>query len=87
MAETSTARLQIMLQGYERQLLAARRVAHLRVRTRLAEGLEPDDPDPAIRRRLFVEKTARELYETLVFAGNRNPVTEDIRAEFGKLLG
>jgi hypothetical protein len=76
-----------MLQRYEQQLLSARRLARLRVRRRLAEGLAPEEPDPSIRRRLFVEKTARELYETLVFTGSENPVIEDIRAAFGKLLG
>ncbi|MDR3358548.1 MAG: hypothetical protein LBN96_06830 [Desulfovibrio sp.] len=87
MAATSTARLRTMLQRYEQQLLSARRLARLRVRRRLAEGLDPEAPDPSITRRLFVEKTARELYETLVFTGGENPVIEDIRAEFGKLLG
>jgi hypothetical protein len=76
-----------MLQSYEQQLLSARRLARLRVRRRLAEGLAPEDPDPSIKRRLFVEKAARELYEILVFTGSENPVIEDIRAEFGKLLG
>ncbi|MDR1660354.1 MAG: hypothetical protein LBR94_08495 [Desulfovibrio sp.] len=87
MAVTSTTRLRIMLREYEQQLLSARRLARLRVRRRLAEGLDPEDPDPSIKRRLFVEKTARELYETLIFTSSENPVIEDIRAEFGKLLG
>ena len=87
MAVTSTAQMRVMLQRYEQQLLSARRLARLRVRRRLVEGLDPEDPDPSIKRRLFVEKTARELYETLVFTGSENPVIEDIRTEFGKLLG
>jgi hypothetical protein len=87
MSETSTARLRIMLQGYEQQMLAARRLARLRVNLRMHEGLKPEDPDPAIKRRLFVEKTARELYETLVFTGGSEPVVESVKAEFGKLFG
>jgi hypothetical protein len=76
-----------MLQGYERQLLSARRLARLRVRVRTAEGQPPEDPDPSVKRRLFVEKAARELYETLVFTGGRNPVAESIRTEFGRQFG
>jgi hypothetical protein len=76
-----------MLQGYEQQLLSARRLARLRVRMRLAEGMAPEDPDPSIKRRLFVEKTAQELYETLLFTGSSKPVMEEIRAQFGKLYG
>ena len=87
MAESAITRLRIMLQGYERQLLSARRLARFCAQGRLAEGFEPEDPDPSIKRRLFVEKTARELYDTLCFTGSQNPIVEDVRTEFGKRLG
>ena len=87
MADANSAKLRIMLQGYEQQLLAARRLARFRVRMRLAHGDAPDDPDPAAHRHACVEKVARELYETLLFTGSDNPVVEDIRLELGKVVG
>lgn len=78
--------MRIMLQSYEQQLLAARRLARFRVKRRLAEGERPQDPDPSINRRAFVEKVARELYETLIFTGSSNPVVEEIRAELSNAL-
>ena len=87
MAEPITLQIRMMLQGYEQQLLAARRLARFRVRRRAAMSLITDDPDPAIRRNDFVEKVARELYESLVFTGSDNPVVEDIRREISDRLG
>ena len=81
MADTTTAQMRIMLQGYEQQLLAARRLARFRVRRRLAEGLEPQDPDPSVKRRAYVEKVAQELFDSLIFTGSDNPVVEEIRRE------
>ena len=72
MADTTTAQMRIMLQGYEQQLLAARRLARFRVRRRLAEGLEPQDPDPSVKRRAYVEKVAQELFDSLIFTGSDN---------------
>ena len=87
MADATMARMRIMLQGYEQQLLAARRLARFRVNRRLAAGEEPNDPDPSVNRRIRVEKVARELYETLIYTGSDNPVVEDIRQELGKEVG
>ncbi len=87
MAETSTTQMRIMLQSYEQQLLAARRLARFRVRRRLAEGQEPHDPDPSIKRRGYVEKVAQELYDSLIFTGSDNPVVEEIRQELGRAVG
>ena len=87
MADATAAQLRIMLQGYEQQLLAARRLARLRARRRLAEGDTPQDPDPSINRHAMVEKVARELYEALLFTGSDNPVVEDIRQELGREVG
>lgn len=87
MADATAARMRIMLQGYEQQLLAARRLARLKVRRKLAAGENPAEPDPAAKRHVFVEKVARELYEMLLFTGSDNPVVEDIRQELGQELG
>ncbi|QCC86495.1 hypothetical protein DDIC_11540 [Desulfovibrio desulfuricans] len=87
MADATAAQLRIMLQGYEQQLLAARRLARLRMRRRTAAGEDPNDPDASVRRRLMVEKVARELYETLLYTGSDNPVVEEIRQELGNEVG
>lgn len=87
MADATMARMRIMLQGYEQQLLAARRLARFKVRRRLAEGEDPNDPDPSIKRREMVEKVARELYDTLIYTGSDNPVVEEIRQELGREAG
>ena len=87
MADATSAQLRMMLQGYEQQLLAARRLARFRVRRKLAEGLDPAEPDPSVKRRAFVENVARELYETLIYTGSDNPVVEDIRRELGREVG
>ncbi len=87
MDEQGSLQKRMMLQGYEQQLLAARRLARFRVRRRVAMGLIPDDPDPSIKRNDFVEKVARELYESLIFTGSDNPIVEDIRREISDRLG
>lgn len=87
MADMHTLQMRIMFQCYEQQLLAARRLARFRVKRRLAEGLKPQDPDPSVNRRVFVEKVARELYDTLIFTGSSNPVVEEIRAELSEAVG
>ncbi len=87
MSETQNLQTRMMLKGYEQQLLAARRLARFRVRKRLAEGQNPDDPDPDAMRHVFVEKVAKELYESLIFTGTENPVAEEIRNELGEKLG
>lgn len=87
MADATSAQLRMMLQGYEQQLLAARRLARLRMRRRVAEGDDPGDPDPSASRHIMVEKVARELYETLLYTGSDNPVVEEIRQELGREVG
>ena len=87
MTDANNLRLRMMMQSYEQQLLAARRLARFRVKRRLALGEAPEDPDPAIKRREYVEKVAQELYDTLIFTGSENPVVEEIRQELGKAVG
>lgn len=87
MEESTTPQLRSMLRGYEQQLLTARRLARLRVKVRLAAGESPQDPDPEIKRRAYVEQVARELYESLIYTGSDNPMVEEIRRELGKSVG
>jgi len=48
MADVTAAQVRMMLQGYEQQLLAARRLARLRMRRRVVAGDDPNDPDPSV---------------------------------------
>lgn len=87
MADLSTSQQRAMLRSYEQQLLAARRLARFRVRRRLAQGEEPNDPDPNIKRRAYVEQVAQELYDILIFTGSDNPMVEEIRQELSDAVG
>lgn len=77
----------IMLQTYEQNLINARRLARYKVRKRLEAGLSPDDPDPSQKRRVFATKIAQELYDSLLFYPESNPVVEEIRQELSEALG
>lgn len=80
-------RQRIMLHTYEQNLITARRLARYKIKKRLEEGLEPDDPDPAPQRKAFVNKIAQELYDSLIFYPDANPVVEEIRKELSEALG
>ncbi|MCR4666595.1 MAG: hypothetical protein K5657_04790 [Desulfovibrio sp.] len=83
----ATARVRMMLMRYEQQLLAARRLARFRERLRRANGQSPEDPDPSIKRRIYVEKVTREIYECLIYTGGDNPIIEEIRKELSRVVG
>lgn len=87
MPATTTVHTKLMLQKYQQQLVAARRLAMTRAKLRMREGLPPDDPDPAANRHEYVKKVARELYTSLIYTGSENPVVEDIRKELGRHIG
>ena len=87
MDEKQDPKRRIMLHSYEQQLLTARRLAKHKVRMRLAQGLEPDDPDPAPKRMAFSAQISQELYDSLLFYPNANPVVEEIREELSNELG
>ncbi len=76
-----------MLSSYGRQLVTARRLARYRQALRGAEG--PVIP-PEVKRRLLVERIAREVMENLLIAGSDNPVVDEIKErlqqEFGERL-
>lgn len=76
----------LMLHSYQQQLSNARRLARHKVRMRIAEGLNPDDPDPSFRHRQFASKVAQELYDSLLFYPLENPIMEEIRDELSQIL-
>ncbi len=88
-----------MLLQYDRQLVAARRLARIR------PGIEPETAAPApecqlgdgpteadgetpaeARRRVMVEHVARELLENLLFTGSEKPVVQEVRQELDQRL-
>lgn len=87
-----------MLLQYDRQLVAARRLARIRPGAEAAAGTSalarqtdeettPDDETPAeVRRRVMVEHVARELLENLLFTGSDNPVVQEVRQELDQRL-
>lgn len=86
MAEIPPAPMRIMLNCYEQQLLAARRLARYRIKKRVAEGINPQDPDPSIQRQKYVKQVAEELYTSLLLTGSDNPMVENIRKELSVRL-
>lgn len=79
--------LRHMLQQYELQLLAARRLARFRRARRLAEGEGEPPVDPGVKRKAMVERVARELYDMMLFTGSDNPMVEKIRADLKHSVG
>ncbi len=72
----------MMVQQYQLQLTTARRLA----RFRRARDPEPP-PDPSIQREQTVQRTAHELYETLLFTGTDNPMVDRITQKLSDMLG
>ncbi|MEG2172085.1 MAG: DVU0524 family FlgM-associated protein [Desulfovibrionaceae bacterium] len=83
----TTLYLRTMLEQYEKQLLAARRLARYRRAARLANGEGEPTIDPEVKRKAMVERVARELYERVVFTGSDNPVVENIRSNLSRAVG
>lgn len=87
MPDLHTSQMRIMLQSYQQQLMTARMLARHRVKMRLREGLEVEDPDPTPKRQAFVSQIAQELFDSLMFYPNANPVVDEIRDELSTALG
>lgn len=88
MPEFQQPRIRIMLNSYEQQLMNARRMAKYKVKKRIAEGLDPHDPDPSIKRAASTTKIAEELYMALLFYPDAHPaIVEEIREELSQALG
>ena len=82
--DTPTLYTRHMLSSYGRQLVTARRLA--RYRQTLRGGDEPTIP-PEVKRRLLVERIAREVVENLFIAGSDNPVVDEIKERLQKEFG
>lgn len=101
MSELGVAQRRIVLKSYQQQLTVARRLTRFKmkerikdallegddtIRQRIEAGLEPIDPDPAKNRGDFVKRAAEELFLSLIFSGEANPITDDIRQELSLAL-
>lgn len=86
MGNMEDTKKRVMLHSYQQQLQAARKMARYTVRKRLAEGLEPDDPNPSIKRHAFTSQISQELFDSLMFYPDASPVVEEIREELATAL-
>ena len=78
-----------MLSQYDRQAISARRMARHRQTMRMAASNDLQLP-AEIKRKIMVERVAKELFENLLFAGSDTPLVLDLQkelvAEFGDSL-
>ncbi len=76
-----------MLQQYNRQLTAARKLSRYRQALRLIAD-RPSDVSPDAKRNALVERVAREIFENVLFTGNNTPMVQEVQKalnqEFGK---
>lgn len=77
--------LRLMLQRYDMQLLAARRLARMRRVQLHVEDATPENVHA--RRAMMVDKVARELYERILFTDADTPVADTIRIRLGERMG
>jgi hypothetical protein len=82
---TDTFYTRRMLLRYSRQLVAARRLARY---DRLVgrEGTV-DNAVRKARRRVLIERVAREIMESLIFSGSENSVVQEVRGRLSAELG
>jgi hypothetical protein len=76
-----------MLRTYSRQLVTARRLAHIH---RIMRAGWPDDEvrnQKEARRRTLVERVAREIIDNLLVTGAENTVAGEIKAELERRVG
>lgn len=84
---TNSFYIRNMLLHYDRQLVTARRLARYRQVLRHAEGGEEPAIPPDVKRRIMVERVAREIFENLIVTGSDNPVVEEVRTELDRQSG
>lgn len=80
----SSSYMRNMLCQYSRQLVVSRRLA--RYHHLLYQGME-QKISPQRRRRLIVERVAREIFENFLFTGSQSPVLDETRKELARAVG
>jgi hypothetical protein len=76
-----------MLLQYDKQLVTARRLARYRHALRLAAGEEASAIPADVKRKMMVERIAREVVENLILSGSDNPVVRSIKEELEAQAG
>lgn len=84
---TNSFYIRNMLLHYDRQLVTARRLARYRQALRVAGGEDEPSIPADVKRRLMVERVAREIFENLIFAGSDNPIVQEVRQQLDQELG
>ena len=88
--------VQNMLRKYGKQMISARQIARATHSARNLQHLNNDelaqisDEDLEVaneRRKEYVERVAREVYENLLFSGSDNPIVHEIKDQLERELG
>ena len=82
---TQTFYTRQMLLQYGRQLVAARRLA--RYDQLLGRGQHRDAESVDAKRRLMIERIAREIMENLIFSGSDNPIVQEVKERLAQEVG
>ncbi len=83
---TTSFYIRNMLHQYDRQLVTARRLARYRQTLRAAIG-EESTVSMEAKRKIMVERVARELFENLLFTGSDAPMVEEVRNALAENFG
>lgn len=83
---TTSFYIRNMLHQYDRQLVTARRLARYRQALRQASGDEPV-VSMEVKRRIMVERVARELFENLLFTGSDTPMVQMVQKALEEAFG
>ncbi len=74
-----------MLLQYDRQLVTAKRLA--RYHRSLGMGLDTDPIPKETKRRMLIERVAREIVENLLMSGSDSPIVAEIRGRLEEEIG
>lgn len=83
---TTSFYIRNMLHQYDRQLVTARRLARYRQALRASTGEEPA-VSAEVKRRIMVERVARELFENLLFTGSETPMVQMVQSALEEAFG
>lgn len=84
--ESATPYTQNMIRQYNKQILMTRRLAYHQHTRRMASGVEPEIL-PDVKRRMMVNRVAREVFTNLLAIGSDNPMVLEVRTTLQKEFG
>ncbi len=77
---------QNMLRRYHNQMLASRTLAYRQHTRRMALGEKPEI-QPEVKRRMLINRVAREVFTNLLTIGSDNPMAREVREALDKEFG